>query len=86
VIGGEQQPGSGVAQLDPVATRLPHVEEERLLDRVFVRPGLDVDAGVEEHVGGAQDVLPGVGGERDVVQPAAGPGPVLCVHQVVPST
>ena len=36
-VGGEQQAGPGVAQLDAVAARLPDVQEERLLDRVLVR-------------------------------------------------
>ena len=42
---GEHQPGAGVAQLDPVTARLPHVEEEGLLDGVLVRAGLDVGPG-----------------------------------------
>ncbi len=79
----QDQPGPGVAQFDPVAARLVDVEEERLLDRVLVGAGLDVGAGIEENVGGAQDLLTGVGGEGEMVQPAPGSGPVLGVDQVV---
>src|SRR5687768_1684692 len=56
VVRSEQQAGAGVAQLDAVASRLPYVQKECLLDRVLVRPGLDVDSRVEEDVGGTEDV------------------------------
>ena len=79
----EDQPRAGVAQLDPVPARLVDVEEERLLDGVLVRPGLDEHPAVQADVRGAQDVLAGVGGERDVVQPPAAPGPVVGVDEVV---
>ena len=56
VLGVEEQEAAG-ADLDAVAARLVGVEEERLLDRVLVRPRLDHDAVLEEDVGGAQHVL-----------------------------
>src|SRR5580693_2849080 len=62
-VRGEDQPGHRVAQLDPVPARLVDVEEERLLDGVLVRPGLDEHPVVQADVGSAQDVLTGVGGE-----------------------
>ena len=69
-VGGEHQPRTGVVQLDPVAGRLPDVEEEALLDGVLVRPGLDVDALLQRQVGGPDDVVAAVDGEGQVVQPA----------------
>ncbi|ELP64745.1 hypothetical protein STRTUCAR8_09605, partial [Streptomyces turgidiscabies Car8] len=41
-VGGEYQAGERVAQFDAVAARFVDVEEERLLDGVLVRAGLDV--------------------------------------------
>ena len=69
--------------LDPVAAGLERVEEERLLDRVLVWPGLDLDAVLETDVGCAQDVLAFVHGEREVVEPAVGSGLVTRVGQLV---
>jgi hypothetical protein len=51
------QAGTGVAQLDPVASGLVDVEEEGLLDGVLVRTGLDEDALVDGQVGGANPAL-----------------------------
>ena len=68
--GGEDQPGAGIGELDPVAGGLPDIEEEGALDGVLVRPGLDVDAVLEEDVGGAQDVLALVDGVGEVVEAA----------------
>src|SRR5690606_36172854 len=82
-VRGEDEPGARVAQLDAIASRLVHVQEERLLDGVLVRPGLDEDAVVEEDVGGAEDVLAGVGRERDVVEASAAARPVPRVDEVV---
>src|SRR5882672_9243654 len=56
----ENETGAGVGDLDPVATGFVHIEEERLLNGVLVRAGLDVDAVFQENVGGAQDVLAAV--------------------------
>src|SRR3954451_21653593 len=46
-VGCEYQPGDRVAELDTVAARLVDVQEERLLDRVLVRPGLDEHPAVQ---------------------------------------
>src|ERR1700750_3347030 len=48
----QHQPGDRVAQLDPVPARLVDVEEERLLDGVLVRSGLDENPVVQADVGG----------------------------------
>ena len=56
-VGRQHQPRAGIRHLDAVAAGLIDVEEERLLNRVLVRPRLDVHAGFEEDVGGAQHVL-----------------------------
>ena len=58
-VGCQHQPGAGIGDLDAIAARLVHVEEERLLDRVLVRPGLDVNTALQEDVGRAQDLLAG---------------------------
>src|SRR4051794_34970730 len=82
-VRGVDQPAGGVAQLDAVAAGLVDVEEEGLLDGVLVRAGLDEHAAVQADVGGPQDVLAGVGAERDVVQPPARARPVVGVDEVV---
>jgi hypothetical protein len=69
--------------LDAVAARLEGVEEEAGGDGVARRRGLDVDAVVEEDVGGAQALLAGVDPEREVVQALAGLARVLDVDQLV---
>src|SRR5215469_11041111 len=79
----EYQPRARVAQLDAVASRLVDVQEERLLNGVLVRPGLDEHARVEADVRRPEHVLPGVGREGDVMQPPARTGPVVGVHEVV---
>src|ERR1700760_514076 len=79
----QHQPCDRIAQLDPVPARLVDVEEERLLDGVLVRSGLDENPVVQADVGGPDDVLARVRRERDVVQAPARPGPVARVHQVV---
>ena len=56
-----------VGKFDPVAGRLPHVEEERALDRMLVRSRLDVHAVLEKDIGRAQNVFALVGGIGDVM-------------------
>jgi hypothetical protein len=73
----DDQASTRVAELDAVSAGLPQVQEEGLLDRVFVRSGLDVHAGVEADIGSPQDLLTRVGRERDVVQVSTVAGPVL---------
>ena len=69
--------------LDAVAARLVHVQEHPLRDRVLGRRGLDRDVGVEEQVGGAQQLLAGVDEPREVVQATAAAGVVGGVDQLV---
>src|SRR5262245_14117353 len=59
-VGREDESGTGIGDLDAVAAWLVDVEEERLLDGVLVRPGLDEHAVLEKDVGGAQHVLAAV--------------------------
>src|SRR5690606_41058827 len=40
-VGGEDQSRTGIGELDAVAGGLPHIEEERALDGLLVRPGFD---------------------------------------------
>ena len=70
----EDQAGAGVGDFDAVAAGLVDIEEEGLLDRVLVRAGLDVDAVLEEDVGGAQDLLAAVERVGDVVEAAGRAG------------
>ena len=63
-VGREDQPRAGIGELDAVAGRFLDIQKERLLDGVLVRPGLDVDAVLQEDVGGVQDVLALVDGDR----------------------
>jgi 5-carboxyvanillate decarboxylase len=79
----QHQPRDRVAQLDPVAARLVDIKEERLLDRMLVRPRLDEHALVQADVRRAQDVLAAIWRERDVVKPPGAARPVLRVHHVV---
>jgi hypothetical protein len=71
-IGRQHQAGAGVGDLDAVAAGLVDVEEEGLLDGVLVRALLDGHAGLEEDVGGAQDLLARVERVGDVVEAALG--------------
>src|SRR6266852_1498767 len=52
----QDQAGAGIGDFDAVAAGLVDIEEEGLLDRVLVRAGLDVDAVLQEDVGGAQNL------------------------------
>jgi hypothetical protein len=61
---------AGIGDLDPVAAGFVDVEEERLLDRVLVRAGLDIDAVLQEDIGGAQDPLAAVERVGNVMKPA----------------
>src|SRR5882757_1897249 len=66
----QDEAGAGVGDLDPIAARLVDIEEEGLLDGVFVRTGLDVDAVLLKDVGGAQHVLAAVERIGDVMETA----------------
>src|SRR6478609_4799392 len=82
-VGGEDEPRTGVADLEAIATRLVHVQEERLLDGVLVRPRLDLHAVVEADVRRAEDLLATVHRIRQMMQPAARPRVVLRDGEVV---
>src|SRR2546421_11547672 len=71
-VRSEDQSRAGVGDFHPVAARLVNVEEERLLDRMLVRAGLDEDAVLEENVGGAQHLFAAVERVSDVVEAALG--------------
>src|ERR1700730_15551145 len=64
----QDEPGAGVGDLDAVAAGLVDVEEERLLDRMLVRAGLDIDPVLQEDIGGAQDLLAAVKRIGDVME------------------
>ena len=53
----EDQARAGVGDLDAVAAGFVDVQKERLLDRVLVGAGLDVDAVLEKDVGRPQHVF-----------------------------
>ena len=69
-VGGEDEAGAGVGDFDAVAAGLVDVEEERLLDGVLVRAGLDVEAVLQENIGGAQNLLAAVERVGDVMETA----------------
>src|ERR1700748_3027220 len=53
----QNQPRARIGDFDPVAAGFVDVEEERLLDGVFVWAGLDIDAVLQKNIGRAQDLL-----------------------------
>src|SRR5262245_42044576 len=59
-VGRQHQARAGVGDLDAVTAGLVDVEEERLLDGVLVRAGLDVHARLQEDVSRAQHLLAAV--------------------------
>src|SRR5215831_1886414 len=61
----------GIGDLDAVAARLVDVQEERLLDRVLVGTGLDVNAVLQEDIGRPQHVFAAVHGIGDMVKASA---------------
>ena len=69
-VGREDETGAGVGDFDAVAAGLVDVEEKRLLDGMLVRAGLDIDAVLQEDIGGAQHVLAAVERVGDVVETA----------------
>src|SRR5471032_3130143 len=69
-VRGENEPGAGIGDLDAVAPGLVDIEEEGLLDGVLVRTDLDVDAVLQEDIGGAQHVLATVERVGDVMEAA----------------
>ena len=84
-VGSQDQARAGVGDLDAVASRFVNVQEKRLLDGVLVRTGLDLDAVLQEDVGGEQDLLAAVDGVGDVMEAALGAGRVAGIREVVTS-
>src|ERR1700761_525144 len=66
----QDQPRTGVGDLDPVAAGLVDIKKERLLDRVLVRPGFDVDAVFKKDIGRTEDILAAVERVGDVMKAA----------------
>src|SRR5689334_2941551 len=66
----EDEPCAGIGDLDAIAAGLPYIKKESLLDRMLVRPGLYMDAVLEEDVGGAEDLFPAVERIGDMVEAA----------------
>src|SRR5690625_7709176 len=79
----QDQSVTALSEFNAVAARFPDVQEESLVNGVFIRPVFDVDTFFEEEVGGFQNIFTGVGRKRQVVEPAAFTGPVIGVHDVV---
>src|SRR5882724_8700968 len=79
----EDEASAGVGDFDAVAAGLIDVEEKRLLDRVLVRAGLDMDAVLQEDVGGAQDFLAAVERVGDVMKAAGRIGVIVRIGEVV---
>src|SRR5580698_10329099 len=69
-VRGQDEPRAGIGDLDAMAAGLKDIEEEGLLHRMLVRPGLDLDAVLQKNVGGAKDVLATVERVGDVVEAA----------------
>src|SRR5262245_56753391 len=69
-VGRQHQSRTGVVELDAIAAGLVDIEEERLLDRVLMWTGLDVDAVLETDVRGTQDLVLRIHGPRGVMEAA----------------
>jgi len=67
-VRSQNQARSGVGDFHAVAAGLIHVQEEGLLDGVFVRAGLDVDAIFEAVVRGDQHLFAAVDRVCDVME------------------
>ena len=71
LIGVQNQSGASVGKLNAVTAGFPHVEEERLIDRVLIRPVFDVDTFFEEEVGGFQNIFAGIGRKCQMMETTA---------------
>src|SRR5699024_650027 len=67
----QNQPCPGVGELDAVTARLPNVEEEGLVDRMFIGTIFDVDALFVKVVCSFENVFACVRGEGQMVEAAA---------------
>src|SRR5207344_1728206 len=66
-----------------ISAGLVYIKKEGLLDRMFVRPGLDIDAILEKDVGGAQNVFARIKREGYVVQASFGARVIARVSKVI---
>ena len=67
-VGRKNKARTGVGDFHTIAGRLPYIEEKGSLNGVFVGACLDLNAGFEKDVGGAQDILALVNSIGDVVE------------------
>ena len=65
--GARTRARTGTRHLDAISAGLVYIKKEGLLDRMFVRSGLDIDAILEKDVGGAQNVFARIKREGYVV-------------------
>src|SRR3954451_8948442 len=70
----EDQPGAGIGDLDAIAARLVDIKEERLLDCMLMRAGLDEHAILEKDVGRAQNFFAAIERVCDVMEAPARAG------------
>src|SRR5207248_6607682 len=82
-VGREHEPRAGAGDLDTIPAGFVDVQKERLLDRVLVRSGLDVDAVFEEDIRRAKHLFSRVDGVCEVVESAARPVMIGGERQVV---
>src|SRR5687767_11809077 len=61
-----------IRDLDPITGRFIDVEEERLLDRVLVRAGLDEDAVLEKDIGRLENLFSLIDRVGNVVKATSG--------------
>src|SRR5262249_5572866 len=74
---------ASTGHLDSVATWLIHIEEKGLLDRMFVRSSLDVDAIFQKDVCGAQYILACIERESHVVQASFRAGVIARIRKII---
>src|SRR5699024_3852970 len=79
----QNQPCPGVCGLDAVTARLPNVEEEGLVDRMFIGTIFDVDALFEKVVCSYDNVFACVRGEGQMEEAAALTVQGIAVYDVV---
>src|SRR6202161_4519967 len=81
-VGRQNQPRSGIGDLDPVTAGFIDIEEKSLLDGVLVRAGLDVDPVLQENIRGTQDVFAAVERIGEMVETAGWAGMVPRISEI----
>src|ERR1700689_4898611 len=79
----QNQPRTGIGDLDPVTAGLVNIKKKCLLDRVLVRTGLDVDGVLQKDIGGTQDVFAAVERIGEMVEAAGRSGMIARISEVV---